>query len=521
MRDLGLMGESAFTTWCAAAGLVPNPSTVDKTGWDFIVEFPFTSGLSPLELHQSATTCMVQIKSTDNTERKLSIALSNLRRLATAQMPAFFVFIEFDGEPQPKRAFVVHVDEKLIERTLQRIHKIEQSDGKKDLNKRTLSISYGNDNLLSEASGECLKKMMLECIGSSHSDYIAKKNALLSSSGFEDGAFQMTFTTTGEESVQNLINISIGLKGEVPIASLTSTFTRFGIPCKTPFINKESGLLSMPDIKPSAKVTLRFKKKKFTSGWSFDANLYISPFHYMTEESLRKSRIETKCFDILFNTHTGKSSFNFTIDGNDRVDAKEYLHALKVFDVLSIESNQLFCEMIMDTGKKFTFIAKGQNNKTDLHIISVLESVLELSRYFEIEGAVNITPNEALEYGDDIIRMRELLRINPASIRLEFRSDCKEDNITCEKDFACILFLASKIGSHSVGFYVVLIGAATVDEHGKFNIVANRIVIEEKICVDETELVDKQLLTEVLNELTEIYSPKYHVVQVSESKIFW
>ena len=45
MRDLGLMGETAFTTWCAAAGLVPNPSTVDKTGWDVIVEFPFTSGL--------------------------------------------------------------------------------------------------------------------------------------------------------------------------------------------------------------------------------------------------------------------------------------------------------------------------------------------------------------------------------------------------------------------------------------------------------------------------------------------
>lgn len=76
--------------------------------------------------------------------------------------------------------------------------------------------------------------------------------------------------------------------------------------------------------------------------------------------------------------------------------------------------------------------------------------------------------------------MRELLRINSASIRLEFHSDCKEDNITCEKDFTCILFLASKIGSHSVGFYVVLIGAATVDEYGKFNIVANRIVIEEK-----------------------------------------
>ncbi|MFM5616637.1 hypothetical protein ACET7O_11890 [Aeromonas veronii] len=128
--------------------------------------------------------------------------------------------------------------------------------------------------------------------------------------------------------------------------------------------------------------------------------------------------------------------------------------------------------------------------------------MLELPRYFEIEGTVNITPNEALDYGDDIIRMRELLRINPASIRLEFRSDCKQDNITFEKDFACILFLASKIVSHSVGFYVVLIGATTVDEHSKFNIVANRIVIEEKTCVDETEVVDKKLLTEVLDELT-------------------
>lgn len=521
MRDLGLMGESAFTTWCAAAGLVPNPSTVDKTGWDFIVEFPFTSGLSPLELHQSATTCMVQIKSTDKKERKLSITLSNLRRLATAQMPAFFVFIEFDGQPQPKRAFIVHVDEKLIKRTLQRIHEIEQSDGKKDLNKRTLSIPYGNDELLDEVSGECLKKKMLECIGSSHSDYISKKNALLSSSGFEDGAFQMTFTTTGEESIRSLMSISIGLKGEVPIASLTSTFTRFGIPCKTPFINKEGGLLSMPDIKPSAEVTLRFKKKKLTSGWSFDAKLYISPFHYMAEESLRQSRIETKCFDILFNTHTGKSSFYFTINGNDRVEAKEFLQALKVFDVLSIESNQLFCDLIMDTGKKFSFTAKGHKNKSDAHMIDVLEGVLELSRYFDIEGSVSITPNEALNHGDDIIRMRELLKISPESIRFEFSSDNEEEHITPEKDFACILLASSNIGSHAVGFYIVVIGAAKVDEDGKFNMIANRTVIEEKICIHETEKVDKELLAEVLNELTEAYLPKYHVVQVSESKIFW
>lgn len=43
MRDLGLMGESTFSLWCAEVGLIPNGSQIDKTGWDFFVEFPFDS----------------------------------------------------------------------------------------------------------------------------------------------------------------------------------------------------------------------------------------------------------------------------------------------------------------------------------------------------------------------------------------------------------------------------------------------------------------------------------------------
>ena len=37
MRDLGLMGESTFSLWCADVGLIPNGSQIDKTGWDFFV----------------------------------------------------------------------------------------------------------------------------------------------------------------------------------------------------------------------------------------------------------------------------------------------------------------------------------------------------------------------------------------------------------------------------------------------------------------------------------------------------
>ncbi|MDN7131194.1 hypothetical protein JNO04_02390 [Halomonas sp. MC140] len=136
MRDLGLMGESTFSLWCADVGLIPNGSQIDKTGWDFFIEFPFSSRITAHEIHKSAFECKVQVKATDKTQRKLPITLSNLRRLITAQMPAFFVFIEFDGKDVAQRAFVVHVDDNLISKVLERLHQVDQSEIDNNFNKR-------------------------------------------------------------------------------------------------------------------------------------------------------------------------------------------------------------------------------------------------------------------------------------------------------------------------------------------------------------------------------------------------
>ena len=149
-RDLGLMGESTFSLWCADVRLIPNGSQIDKTGWDFFVEFPFSSGLSPHNIHKPAFECKVQVKATDKIDRKLPITLANLRRLITAQMPSFFVFIEFDGKNTAQRAYVVHVDNELISRVLKRLHEIEQSNKENNFNKRKMTIHYDESNLLDE-----------------------------------------------------------------------------------------------------------------------------------------------------------------------------------------------------------------------------------------------------------------------------------------------------------------------------------------------------------------------------------
>ncbi|WXG58864.1 MAG: hypothetical protein ROD09_09860 [Candidatus Sedimenticola sp. (ex Thyasira tokunagai)] len=263
------MGESTFSLWCADVGLIPNGSQVDKTGWDFFVEFPFSSEVSTHEIHKSAFECKVQVKATDQNKRRLSITLSNLRRLITAQMPAFFVFIEFDGEDTAQRAFVVHIDNSLISKVLKRLHKLEQSDKDNNFNKRTMTIHYDNSHLLERLNGECLKQCLLTHIGDNIADYIASKKAHLESTGYEGGFGQMTFTTEGEDNLKTLIDVSLGIEKQVDVSKFKGVNTRFGIRSKNTFVDAEGGKLEMPGLKPNADGKIRFREDKLAPGLSF------------------------------------------------------------------------------------------------------------------------------------------------------------------------------------------------------------------------------------------------------------
>jgi hypothetical protein len=41
MRDLEELAEGFFRVWCSSVGLIANGSQIDRTGWDFFVEFPW------------------------------------------------------------------------------------------------------------------------------------------------------------------------------------------------------------------------------------------------------------------------------------------------------------------------------------------------------------------------------------------------------------------------------------------------------------------------------------------------
>ena len=96
MNDIGKMGEKIFSYWCSTAGLVVNKATEDETGWDFHVEFPFTSNPDfplPLDMQKSPIECKIQVKATNTQNKSVQITLSVLHRLVKSPLPAFIAFI--------------------------------------------------------------------------------------------------------------------------------------------------------------------------------------------------------------------------------------------------------------------------------------------------------------------------------------------------------------------------------------------------------------------------------------------
>ncbi|MFQ1767927.1 hypothetical protein ACK37F_14060 [Aeromonas veronii] len=514
MRDVGRMGESAFSMWCASAGLIANSSQVDKTGWDFIVEFPFISDLSPMELHKSAHTCMVQVKSTDKQERKLQITLSNLRRLATAQMPTFFAFIEFDKKESAQRVFIVHVDNELSLQILRRLHEIEQDCSSESLNKKKKTISYGNENLLDEINGESLKQTLLQYIGNDYSLYVKNKSMFLETSGFEDGAYNLTFTTVGEENTKKFINMTLGIEEHVEVTSVLGTLTRFGVQAKKPFLDFQTCQLHLPEVKPTFKGTLRIKENKLSSGFSFKANLYISPLHFYTEESLRNSRIETSCFDFLFNMHTGVASYRSTVSGNSRVDARDFYNALGVLKAMG-ERKSLYFEFINENKKILKFKTNEKDNNLDYEIYSLMGNVLSLSTIFDIHESINISPNELLDSKIEIERIYKVITLPPSQLRVDF-SYIGHDK-PASNEFACIFFLSARIGSYGVGCIVTVIGPAIIDSVGNYSVSGRKRVIDEKIVLSEDdETIEEGYLMDALNKLREKYENRYTVITMGD-----
>lgn len=505
------MGESTFNLWCAQTGLTANGSKVDRTGWDFFVEFPFTGSTDPTRLHSPAIECKVQVKATDGTNRKLPIKLSNLRRLITAPMPAFLIFIEFDGKNVAQRAFLVHIDESIISKTLKRIHELENVSERFDHHKHSLTVHYGPEHAVPVLTGDALKRKIEEYVPNGMNAYVTKKNQHLESTGFESGFAQITFITTGKENLTDLIDVSIGLKKSVQISKFEGFHTRFGIKSKSPMIDSIGGKLEIPELKPTATGTIRFRETRLSPGLVFPCRLYSSPLNSIVPKELVKFRIEADCFDISMNPFTGAAEYRMNAGAGVRLPINQLRDVLRLMHAITSSAKKILVDISLDGGNTLELSINAQDNPFEYNkALEALNAAQKICNFFELNEPIKVSLEEIALYADSIMQFYSMIDADTALFRCDFSVEDKGYDKT--KPTACVMMTTTKIGRRVFGFILVISGSVHTLEDGRYSLLASNAKIAQKITSNDEGVIQKEDLVTAFDDVEKIYADDFEVI---------
>lgn len=504
------MGESLFSHMCAEVGLIANFSKIDKTGWDFYLEFPIETDLSPSKIHKSPLECKVQVKSTDKKNRKIQIKLSNLRKMATTQLPVFFFFLEYDAKNSAQDGYLVHVDHSLITKILKKIHSLENSEKENKFNKRKMTISYDESHLIRTLDGESLKEKLLSYIGDDIDIYIKAKNKHLKATGYEEGYAEGIFNTIGEENLFKLVDISLGLGGSVDIDDVSLRETRFGVSANSIFPEFDKAKLSMPDMKPSAKGFVVFKEDDLSPSLSFKADLYTSPLSSALPEEYLKLRVKGDFFDLIISPHLNKANYKFILLDDVRQDIRKFRDAIKVLDMLHHSGKTIYLSLNFEDLPEYKLNLSCEYSEDCYPEVVVFEMAVKLLSEFNVTDTVYVTLEDILKVKQKIQLMVGLLAPNLKNVSMKFSLD--NQNFNADNKAAFIHVEKVQIDNLLLVAVIVFIGSVTEMSGSQYKIEANETRLEKKMVLERDTFTDQYLVVETIKNIENKYKKDYSVI---------
>lgn len=500
-RDLGDLGETVFRGLCNAVGLTIHKAEKDRTGWDFLLEFPWDQESDlPRDMLPAPIECKVQIKSTDKKKKREQITVSNLSRLVKTQLPAFFCFIEFDGKDEPQAVYLVHVDEKIIGKTLKRIRELEAKGEEEKLNKHKIDIRYTDENRLPDIAGKTLKNAIRSYVSDRWERYTENKNRLLNTLGFEEGKGQFTVTFSGSNPIEDIVDLSLGIREEICIDKSDGYYNRFGILSSSKLLSSEEARLSIKT-KPTP-VVLKFKEHQFSPGVLLNAELYTSPFNQFLTEQYLKLRIKSKLFEFIVEPFNGKVKYSFDFRDEHRISLDDLKNHLRVVTLLKEASQPLILEM-SDKAKKVLPMPFKININHDLDDWSGVYKTAEMAssicqRFSVLENDVLVSIGELIQASQSIESFYQILYADPKAVYIDFSADFLEYQE--DEKLACTSSMMAVIGNHTVACFWAIVGSLYLTEASQFRLVAEQILVGSELIFVDKEAIEQDVVDEKFDE---------------------
>jgi len=308
IKDLSDWAEDRFSGLCAAAGVTRNKSTQDRSGWDYIIQFPSpeTPGV-PADMLPGEDSARVQVKSKEKGRPTTSMKLTNALRFAKDPAPCFLILFLASNQCEPVRIYAKHFWVGEMEAALRRARLADQQ-GRTDLHKIMLSIRFEDKD---DHSTDLLS-WIAATIRAKAGRYAETKSALGRNLGFEDGFIHGTISFAAED-LGALVDHQIGLTSAAPITDITIKQRRFGIDARKPIFSGKPDFTHLRSHPAPCRVRIR----TFDGAdiW-LEGDLFLPTMAGVPLE-LRKLRVVADFLEIII-SGSREGSVNFAFNGTDQ-----------------------------------------------------------------------------------------------------------------------------------------------------------------------------------------------------------
>lgn len=500
MRDLGGMGESKFKFLCDSVGLIANSSDVDKTGWDFNVEFPWDESLNlPQDMEPTPIECRVQVKASDKKEGKWQVTVKNLKRLSLSPLPAFICIMEFDKLNEPQAIYLVHIDKNIIGKTLKRIRQLDEKGKANRLHKNKITIHYSQKDKLKNTNGNSLKDSIIAHIPEGIDSYISEKRTIARTLGYETGYGEMTTTIIGKNGLKDMVDLSLGIKKNIKVNKFTCYHKRFNIKSQKPFLDLGDGLLSFTSKPTDAKII--FKEYDFSPEIVFSGKFYFSQLSTMLPEKLKKFRVTSDYFEMVIGLSEENSNFSFSLVTKEKKSLSSLRDFLNVMFLIQKNKSGIIVRIEPDGLLPFEskiIATEGYKNFSDVY--DLCEYAIDISRKLRVDSrTLTVNINQLLTYQDSIVDMHRLITANVNSVNIDFT--IIDGDYVINKKIVYICFSEAIIGDNRLGIFIGFSGIINKAEKNKYHLKIDDVidgpVIKSKI--------DNPNVKESINKMLNIF----------------
>ena len=313
--QLGKKGQDHFSQLCVDAGLIPNPSSWDRKGWDFVVDWRHEVSATAYDTRPTLPSCLVQVKTIWAGGRKVRLPLLAAEHLAKDLKPAFICVLEVDDQLDVAAMHIAHFEGDYLGDVLKALRKARAED--KRVARASVEPSLAHRFQKVPVSGLALRKHIEDAIGPSLADYAVKKQKQLEDLGFEDGGRQITFKMVASDH-SHFAEAVLGMR-QIEVKDALAQEIRFGIAIADPDFPAGSGRI---EFTPNSEGTCVISASAPSlDRVEFKADVFTLPGP-MVEAGLLFLRLKAQLFTMLFSfsdEQTGKTiktKFDIRTDGD-------------------------------------------------------------------------------------------------------------------------------------------------------------------------------------------------------------